>query len=113
MMVNFTDHPKYDLIDVKEAAGAMNIEFRGRKTRLDILNLGYELKDVALCFLQLSSSDYRKTIHYEKRPPDDEYICSFIMPGNEHLLADRLYIKYCLVEEHLTIDLASFHLARF
>ena len=95
------------------AAKQVNIEFRGRKPRLDILNLDYQLKDVALCLIQLSASDFRKTIQYEDRLPDDEYICNFTKPGNEHLAVDRLYIKFCFIENCLTIDLGSFHLTRF
>ena len=112
-MVTKVGLPEYDLIDVKVAASQLNIEFRGRKIRLDILNLGYELKDVALCLAQLSASDFRKTIRYEDGLPDDEYICNFVKPGNEELAPDKLYIKYCLIEGCLVIDLASFHLTRF
>ena len=112
-MVSNVCTPKYDLFDVKTAANQLNLEFRGRKVRLDILNLEYELKDVALCLAQLSESDYRKTTRYEDRLPDDEYICNFIKPGNEGLAPDKLYIKYCLIEGCLVIELASFHLTRF
>lgn len=113
IMVTKVGLPKYDLTSVKSAANQLNIEYRGRKVRLDILNLEYELKDVALCLTQLSESDYRKTIHYDDNLPDDEYICNFIKPGNEELAPDRLYIKYCLFEDCMTIELASFHLSRF
>ncbi len=112
-MVTKVGSPEYRLFDVKMAANRLNIEFRGRKVRLDILNLEYELKDVALCLAQLSESDYRKTIHYDDNLPDDEYICNFIKPGNEELAPDRLYIKYCLFEDCMIIELASFHLSRF
>ena len=105
--------PTYDLTAVKEAANQLNIEFRGRKVRLDILNLGYELKDVAHCLAQLSENDFRKTIRYADRPADDEYICHFIKSGNEELAPDKLYIKYCLIEGYLIVELASFHLTRF
>jgi len=105
--------PKYDLTAVKEAANQLNIEFRGRKVRLDILNLEYELENIALCLAQLSENDYRKTIHYADRPADDEYICHFIKSGNKELPPDRLYIKYCLFEDCMVIELASFHLSRF
>jgi hypothetical protein len=112
-MVTKAGLPEYDLVDVRAAANQLNLEFRGRKVRLDILNLDYKLKDVALCLAQLSESDYRKTICYEERLPDDEYICNFIKPGNEELAPDKLYIKYCLIEGCLLIELASFHLCRF
>ena len=112
-MVTSASRPEYDLAEVKTAAGELKIEFRGRKPRLDVLNLDYELNDVSLCLMQLLSSDYRKTIQYEDRLPDDEYICEFSKTGNEHLAADRLYIKFCLVEDSLIIELGSFHLTRF
>jgi len=112
-MVSKIGLPKYDLTAVIAAANQLNIEYRGRKVRLDILNLEYELKDVAHCLSQLSESDYRKTIHYEGQPPDDEYICNFTKPGNEELAPDRLYIKFCLFEDCGVIELASFHLSRF
>ena len=112
-MVTSNGRPEYDLAEVKTAAGELKIEFRGRKPRLDVLNLNYELSDVSLCLRHLLSSHYRKTIQYEDRPPDDEYICEFSKPGNEHLVPDRLYIKFCLVEDSFIIELGSFHLTRF
>ena len=112
-MVTKVGRLEYDLSEVKMAAKQQRIEFRGRKPRLDVLNLDYELKDVALCLMQLSASNYRKTIQYKDRQSDDEYICNFTKPGNEHLVADRLYIKFCLVENFLIIELGSFHLTRF
>jgi len=112
-MVRHSKTPNYDLNDAKTACQELNIEFRGRKVRLDILNLDYQLTDVALCLSKLTISDFRKTNYYSNRPPDDEYICNFTKPGNEHLQPDRLYIKFCLPESHLMVDLASFHLTRF
>jgi len=112
-MVSNGSQPKYDLSEVKTAASLLNIEFRGRKPRLDVLNLDYDLNDVALCIMQLSAGDYRKTIRYKDRVSDDEYICDFSKPGNEHLVADRLYIKLCLIQNCLIIELGSFHLTRF
>ena len=105
--------PKYDLIAVKKAARNLNITLRGPTVQGDIFNLDFELEDVALCLLHLSEIDYRKTTFYETGRPDDEYICDFIKPGNEEFEPDRLYIKYCLIDDYLSIDLASFHLARF
>lgn len=112
-MVTNNGRPEYDLSKVKMAAEQLKIEFRGRKPRLDVLNLDYDLKDVALCLIQLSASDYCKTIRYRDHLPDDEYICNFTKPGNEHLAVDRLYIKFCFIENGLTIDLGSFHLTKF
>jgi len=112
-MVSTANEPEYDLAAVKAAAKKLNIEFRDRKTRLDVLNLDYELKDVTLCLQSLSPANYRKTIRYENHLPDDEYICDFTKPGTEHLTKDRLYIQFCFIEHCLTIDLGSFHLARY
>lgn len=105
--------PEYDLHDVKAAARRYDIEYRGRIVQRDINNLGYELVDVAQCVMQLSKDDHRKTIRYEDHPTDDEYICTFTKPGNEESGPDDLYIKFCLIDGCLTIDLGSFHLCRF
>lgn len=101
---------KYDLGKVKAAAQNLNIEYRGRKVSRDIANLGYELNDVASCLCQLSSSEFRKTHTYSDAPPDDEYICFFKKePDGEQI--DHLYVKFCLIDECLILDLASFHLS--
>ena len=105
--------PEYDLNDVKAAARRLNIEYRGRIVQRDINNLGYELTDVARCVIRLSVDDYRHSIRYEDRPTDDVYMCTFTRAGNEGLCSDDLYIKFCLVDQYLSIDLGSFHLRRF
>jgi len=105
--------PEYDLKDVKAAARGLNIEYRGRIVQRDINNLGYELADVAQCVMRLSVDDYRSSICYEDCPTDDVYMCTFTRSGNEESGSDDLYIKFCLVEYCLSIDLASFHLRRF
>jgi hypothetical protein len=105
--------PKYDLNDVKAAARCLNIEYRGRIVQRDINNLGYELADVAQCVMQLSVHDHRKSIRYEDCPTDDVYMCTFTRAGNEESDPDDLYIKFCLVDGCLSIDLGSFHLRRF
>jgi len=112
-MVTKSASSEYVLSEVGIAAKQLKIEFRGRKTRLDALNLNYQLNDISLCLMQLSASDFLKTIQYENRQPDDSYICNFTKTGNENLAVDRLYIKFCLVENCGTIDLGSFHLTRF
>jgi len=112
-MVSKADKPKYALVNVRSAAARLRIEFRGRKARLDALNLGYELNDIAHCLSRLAESDFRKTLCYQDSAPDDEYICNYAKPGIEHAASDRLYIKFCLIEKLLVIDLASFHLTRF
>jgi len=105
--------PEYDLLDVKSAAQRLNIEYRGRIVQRDIINLGYELADIAECIKQLSPDDHRKSIPYKDRPTDDEYICEFTKAGNEGSGPDDLYIKFCLIDNYLIIDLGSFHLCRF
>ena len=104
--------PEYDLNDVKAAALRQDIEYRGRIIQRDINNLGYELVDVAECLMQLLKDDHRKSIRYENRPTDDEYLCTFNKEGNEESGQDDLYIKFCLIDDCLIIDLGSFHLRR-
>ena len=99
--------------DVKAAARRFNIEYRGRIVQRDINNLGYELADVAQCVMRLSVDHHRNSIRYEDRPTDDVYICTFTRVGNEESGSDDLYIKFCLVDYCLSIDLGSFHLRRF
>jgi hypothetical protein len=105
--------PEYDSNDVKAAARRLNIEYRGRIVQRDINNLGYELVDVAQCVMQLSVDDYMNSIRYEDRPTDDVYLCTFTRAVNEESGPDDLYIKFCLVDDCLSIDLGSFHLRRF
>lgn len=105
--------PKYDLGKVKASAKRNDIEYRGRNVQRDISNLGYELEVVARCLMQLSGSDFGKSIVYEDRPADDEYMCTFTNAGNEESEPDYLYIKFCLVDSCQVIDLGSFHLRRF
>ena len=105
--------PDYDLNDVKAAARSLNIEYRGRIVQRDINNLGYELADVAQCVMRLSVDDHRHSIRYEDRPTDDVYMCTFTRAGNEESCSDDLYIKFCLIDHCLSIDLGSFHLRRF
>ena len=105
--------PEYDLNDVKAAARRLNIEYRGRIVQRDINNLGYELTDVAQCVMRLSVDHHRMSIRYEDRPTDDVYMCTFTRVGTEELGSDDLYIKFCLLECCLSIDLGSFHLRRF
>ena len=106
--------PEYDLCEVKEAAKHQNIEYRGRIVFRDVANLGYELVDVAYCLMQLSDFNHNKTIRYEDgRPPDDVYLFTHVKPGDDEEVPDDLYIKFCLVEGCVLIDLGSFHLQRF
>lgn len=103
---------EYDLEQVKAAAQTLDIEYRGRKVRRDIANLGYDISDVSACLCQLSSKDFRKTHPYENQPPDDEYICRYKKDSEEDEY-DELYVKFCLIDGCLVIDLASFHLPQY
>ena len=47
-MVTKSASPEYVLSEVGIAAKQLKIEFRGRKTRLDALNLNYQLNDISL-----------------------------------------------------------------
>ncbi|CAH9054197.1 hypothetical protein PSECIP111951_00983 [Pseudoalteromonas holothuriae] len=103
---------EYDLEQVKAAAQNLDIEYRGRKVSRDIANLGYDLNDVSACLCQLSESDFRKTHNYDKQPPDDEYICRYRKDSREDEF-DELYVKFCLIDDCLVVDLASFHLPQY
>lgn len=103
----------YDLNDVKSAALQQAIQYRGRKVMCDTANLGYSLADVADCLAKLTTADYRKTHNYENQPPDDEYICKYTKRSSDDDQSDDLYIKFCLLDGCLIIDIASFHLPQF
>ena len=105
--------PRYDLECVKAAARRQDIEYRGRIVQRDIHNLNYELVDVAQCLKQLSEDDYKKSIRYETCPTDDVYVSTFTKAGSEGMKPDELYIKFCLIDGFLILDLGSFHLRRF
>ena len=102
---------EYLLEDVKVAARAARIQYRGRNVQRDIANLGYDLNNVIDCLMQLSESNFRKThIYKEGAPPDDDYTCQYTRQVDGEGVTDELYIKFCLVDDCLMIDLGSFHL---
>tara|TARA_B110000211_G_scaffold52074_1_gene57393 strand:+ start:291 stop:608 length:318 start_codon:yes stop_codon:yes gene_type:complete len=103
---------EYDLEQVKAAAQSLDIEYRGRKVSINIADLGYDINDVSSCLRQLRSSDFRKTHSYSNQRPDDEYICRYKKDPEEDEY-DELYVKFCLVDGCLVIDLASFHLPQY
>jgi hypothetical protein len=101
----------YSLEEVRTAGSAARIEYRGRKVQRDIANLGYDLNDVIDCLMQLSESDFRKTHVYDDgTPSDDDYTCRYTRRVDGESVTDDLYIKFCLVNDFLVIDLGSFHL---
>lgn len=102
--------PHYDLDAVRNAAKRSNIEYRGRNVRRDIDNLGYELKDVVQCLISLTEADFHKTHDYGNGIVDDAYRIDFPNPNADFEgQLDALYVKFCLIDDHLLIDLASFH----
>ena len=103
---------EYDLEQVKAAAQKLDIEYRGRKVNRDIANLGYDISDVSACLCQINPRDFRKTHTYDNQPSDDEYICRYKKDPEEDEY-DELYVKFCLVNGFLVIDLASFHLPQY
>ena len=103
---------EYDLKQVKVVAQGRHFEYRGRKVGRDIANLGYDINDVSSCLCQLSSSDFSKTHFYDDQLPDDEYICRYKKDLEEDEY-DNLYVKFCLKDGYLVIDLASFHLPKY
>lgn len=100
--------PHYNLDDVRNVAKNGHIEYRGRKTRQDISNLGYELADVVTCLLSLTSSDFYKSYRYGNGDVDDAYRTNFALSNSTEY--DYIYIKFSLTNDYLMIDLASFHL---
>jgi hypothetical protein len=103
--------PYYCLDTVRTAAKNDQIEYRGRKVQRDITNLGYERKDVLACLISLTESDFYKT--YQRNGSDDiddAYRIDYPNPSSNNGELDSLYIKFCLINNHLMIDLASFHL---
>ena len=99
----------YCLKKVKNVAQKGKVEYRGRKVQRDISNLGYELKDVITCLMALTESDFHKTLRYDGSDDiDDVYHIEHFNPITDS--TDALYIKFCLINGNLMIDLASFHL---
>lgn len=106
----------YDLKDVRAAAAKLDITYKGRRVRNDVLNLGYSLKDVAACLQNLIPSEFSKTHHYKNSPhPYDEYICKHCAKRDEDGddIIDEIYVKFCLIDGCLMIELASFHPPKF
>ncbi len=100
--------PVYNLNDVRKAAKAGNVRYRGRKVQCDIDNLGYELRDVQRCLMSLTEDDFDKSHPYPASPTDDAYVVDFPNPADEDK-TDRLYVKFRLLGDCLYIDLGSFH----
>ena len=104
--------PVYSLCDVQKAVREGKIEYRGRKVRQNIEDLGYEFEDVKNCLLSLTECNFRKTHCREGEiPDDDDYVIKYCKKLNDDdSRIDELYIKFCLVDECLCINIGSFHL---
>lgn len=102
--------PYYDLKKVRAAAQAGRIEYRGRHASRNVSNLGYELSDVIYCLAHLSESDFDKTHYYEDGNIDDAYRFSYQKESDDQNNVDRLYIKFCLMNDYMEIEIGSFKL---
>lgn len=104
--------PYYNLDDVRSAAKAERIRYRGRRIFLDAANLGYQLADVVSCLSALTIEEFHKTHSREDGSKDDAYLTHYPRPGCDGEV-DELYVKFSLVGDVLMISLGSFHLRRF
>jgi len=106
---------EYNLKDVIVAARKQNIVYPRRSTvARDVRNLGYELKDLSDCLSRLQESDFRKTHRYADSLSMDDYVIRYrkMNKNQEDFPLDELYIKFCLVDGNLVIELVSFHLSQ-
>ena len=103
--------PKYDISEVRKAALAQRITYRGRRVQNNITDLGYDLSDVATCIASLTVHDFQKSHKYDGGHEDDSYICKPSTKEQKEDFPVSIYIKIALIqgEIHLEIDLASFH----
>jgi hypothetical protein len=76
--------------------------------------LGYELKDLSDCLSRLQEYDFRKTHCYPDSLPVDDYVVSYQKrsTADEDFPIDDLYIKFCMIDGNLVIELVSFHLTQ-
>jgi hypothetical protein len=104
--------PYYNLDEVRSAAKAEKIHYRGRRVFLDAASLGYQLTDVVSCLSALTVEEFQKTHFREDGSIDDAYLTRYPRPDGEGEL-DELYVKFSLVGDVLMIGLGLFHLRRF
>lgn len=107
--------PFFDLNLVKEVAAREDIIYE-RKARTDIVNLGYELSDVISCLQGLTPQHFDKSHTYINRGHPQQmdayvYTYTWLDKSQEEERQDQLYIKLSLVNEKLSVNLASFHLS--
>jgi len=102
--------PYYDLKLVREAAQAGKVEYRGRRPSINVSNYGYDLSDVIYCLEHLSELDFDKTHYYKSGDIDDAYRFSYKRLTDDHFIVDKLYIKFCLLNDYMEIEIGSFKL---
>lgn len=106
----------YDLQDVIAAARKQDIVYpKQSRVANKIEDLEYELKDLSDCMSRLQESDFSKTHYYDKSPPMDAYVVRYQKrrTEDEDFPIDKLYIKFCLINENVVIELFSFHLSEY
>lgn len=104
--------PYYNLDEVRSAAKAERIRYRGRRVFLDAASLGYQLEHVVSCLSALTVEEFQKTHFREDGSIDDAYVTRYPRPDGDGEL-DELYVKFSLVDDLLMISLGSFHLSRY
>lgn len=112
MVTSFTearDYPRYDLRQVHALAALRKVAYASRSVERDALNLGYESGDVCGCLQKLKPTDFRHSGRYDRPLWYDVYRIRCTSPAG---YVDDLYIKLCLRQDGLLIDLFSFHLTR-
>lgn len=112
MVTSFTelrDYPRYDLRQIHWLAALQRVVYANRSVERDAMNLGYGPDDVCRCLQKLKSSDFRHSGRYDAPLWYDVYRIRFTSPAG---YIDDLYIKLCLGQGCLVIDLFSFHLTR-
>lgn len=103
---------EYDLADVRRAAESRRIEYRGRgiKIQNDLSNLGLSFDDVVCCLCALKEKEFKRTHVRDDTPPDDVYIFWYRRVVGGEVVSDELYVKFCMMNGFLDIEIASFHL---
>lgn len=104
----------YNLKDIRKLAKQGAIEYMGRVASRDAAQLGYSFHDVVGCLQALTESEFSATKQYENGPKFDVYLTKYPRPNSEDDgLFDELYVKFALINNKLTISIASFHLQRW
>lgn len=102
----------YNLDEVRKLAKQGAVEYMGRTANRDAAELGYSLNDVIRCLAALTEDEFSKSLEYGAGLKHDVYITKFPRPNGEEDEIDELYVKFVLINNMLTISIASFHLQR-